>query len=107
MGPWSYKSHGDGTDGTNETKLHLCALPRNATGQDLAILAGGSDQTTSSADGRKYSEISYLTGVVQVGQGAQQDGAGQQTVTGTCVQTHRGTQRVTVYGTHFSMHRGI
>ena len=34
------------------------------------------------------------------------DGAGQQTVTGTCLQTTRGTQRVTVYGTCRETHRG-
>ena len=39
-------------------------------------------------------------------QGALHDGAGQQTVTGTCLQTTRGTQRLTVYGTCFSTHRG-
>ena len=100
-------AHPTGTANNRRANCAHSSPPKNATGQDLAILAGGSDQTTSSASGRKYSLFSYLTGVVQVGQGAQQEGAGQQTVTGTCSQTHRGTQRVTVYGTHFSMHRGI
>lgn len=34
----------------------------------------------------------------------QQEGAGQHTVTGTSVQTTRGTHRVTVYGTQRRTH---
>ena len=37
-----------------------------------------------------------LAGVVQLSHGAAQLGIGQQTVTGTWVHTHRGTQRVTM-----------
>jgi hypothetical protein len=33
--------------------------------------------------------------------GSQQEGTGVHTLTGTCLQTTRGTHRVTVYGTRF------
>ena len=47
--------------------------------------------------------VNYLR-TVQSHPQSQLHGAGQQTRTGTCLQTTRGTQRVTVYGTHFGTH---
>src|SRR5262245_13768220 len=103
--------HRNGTDGThssNETAdLRHRPEPKMQPARILRSWPVVQTRRLLPRAGRKYSEISYLTGVVQLGQGEQQDGAGPHTVTGTCTQTHRGTQRVTVYGTHFSMHRGI
>ena len=49
---------------------------------------------------------SISAGAPQLGHGSQQVGAGQQTVTGTCVHSQRGTQRVTSYGTFLQTQSG-
>ena len=82
-------------------------------GLDFAIQAAGRvfrpDIYFARAKGGQAGSLpyDYFVALVQLGQGEQHFGAGQQTVTGTCLHTTRGQQRVTVTGTCFSMHRGI
>ena len=74
-------------------------LGRRWLPQALAALAGGI-ATLSDADGPQPPHAgSHAFGAAQAG--SQQAGAGQHTVTGTCLHTTRGTHRVTVYGTCF------
>ena len=69
-------------------------------GLNLATQAAGRvfDQTLirDSAGKLAACPTNYFTASEQPRQASLHDGAGQQTVTGTCLQTQRGTQRVTV-----------
>ena len=78
--------------------VFLASLAQETTpaGTLRSRLACGLDQQTSS-DGRpEVSEAGYFAALPQLGHGSQHEGAGQQTVTGTCLHTQRGMQRVTV-----------
>jgi len=87
---------------TNRDGSEICLTQQKTGGLNLATQAAGrvSDQTFTSPKRRGGQAGSlpydYFTASVQPTHGALHDGAGQQTVTGTCLQTHFGTQRVTV-----------
>jgi len=97
---------------TNLNRPAIRLAQQKTGGLNLATQAAGRvfrpNIYFAEAKGRAAGSLpyNYFTASVQPTQGALHDGAGQQTVTGTCLHTTRGQQRVTVYGTCFSMHRG-